>query len=173
MHKSISLKEWQSFITAIDGSSTKIRDRAIFSMMYIHGLRVSELTGLKTRDIDFVNQRIFIRRLKNGRSATHLLHISTAQHLRCWLQVRKNYVSPVCEDEWLFLSTKGKRISRQWIYMLSKKYSEKAGLKKILQPHVLRHSCGYALAEQGVNVKTIQEYLGHRNRQHSFRYIIP
>ncbi|EIE5377183.1 tyrosine-type recombinase/integrase, partial [Salmonella enterica] len=70
----------------------------------------------------------------------------------------------------LFLTVNGEKISRQWIYKLSKKYGKKAGISLEVHPHMLRHSCGYALANQGLDTRLIQDYLGHKNIHHTVHY---
>ncbi|HCT4903893.1 TPA: tyrosine-type recombinase/integrase, partial [Salmonella enterica] len=74
-----------------------------------------------------------------------------------------------CND-WLFISNKGSRLSRQWIYKLGQKYSRVAGLQISFHPHMLRHACGYALADQGLDTRLIQDYLGHKNIHHTVHY---
>ncbi|EMJ9624293.1 tyrosine-type recombinase/integrase [Salmonella enterica] len=86
-----------------------------------------------------------------------------------WLEKRKNYINKDNND-WLFVSCSGERLTRQWIYKLSRKYSQKSGLGLAIHPHMLRHACGYALANQGLDTRLIQDYLGHRNISHTVRY---
>ncbi|MED6362620.1 tyrosine-type recombinase/integrase, partial [Escherichia coli O157] len=74
------------------------------------------------------------------------------------------------QDDYLFLSSHGKKISRQWIYKLCARYSQRAGLRIKVHPHMLRHACGYALANQGLDTRLIQDYLGHRNIHHTVLY---
>ncbi|EMJ9624388.1 tyrosine-type recombinase/integrase, partial [Salmonella enterica] len=78
--------------------------------------------------------------------------------------IRKN------DNNWLFISYHGERLTRQWIYKLSRKYSQQAGLNLVVHPHMLRHACGYALANQGLDTRLIQDYLGHKNISHTVRY---
>ncbi|EDD5390492.1 tyrosine-type recombinase/integrase [Salmonella enterica subsp. enterica serovar Enteritidis] len=168
MRKYITDAEWLAFFEAITGSATETRDKAMFKVAYRHGLRVSELTGLKVTDLDMTGKTIFIRRLKNGFSTIHPLQIETYQFISDWLDIRKTYVAN--DISWLFVSRDGKRLSRQWIYRLSGKYSQKSGIPVKVHPHMLRHACGYALANQGLDTRLIQDYLGHRNISHTVRY---
>lgn len=112
---------------------------------------------------------VFIRRLKNGLSTSHPLQRQTVELLQQWIHVRKKYAKGGQED-YLFLSTHGKKISRQWVYKLCARYSQRAGLKVKVHPHMLRHACGYALANQGLDTRLIQDYLGHRNIHHTVLY---
>lgn len=70
----------------------------------------------------------------------------------------------------LKLSAVAMLISRQWIHRLCQNYGRKAGLAVDMHPHMLRHACGYALADQGLDTRLIQDYLGHRNIHHTVRY---
>ena len=170
MRKYITGSEWVAFFAAIDGSATERRDRAMFGMAYKHGLRVSELNTLRVSDLDLSGKTVFIRRLKNGLSTTHPLQPDTAEWLAHWLELRRTHRVQACSRDVLFLSTAGKKISRQWIHRLSQAYSRKAGLLVDVHPHMLRHACGYALADQGLDTRLIQDYLGHRNISHTVRY---
>ncbi|EAP4935074.1 tyrosine-type recombinase/integrase [Salmonella enterica] len=169
MRKYISYEEWKQFFNAIKGGPNELRDKAIFNMLYIHGLRVSELTGVRITDLDLTNKTIYIRRLKNGFSTTHPLQKESYQLIRKWLKVRPFYIK-VEDNDWLFLTSRGESISRQWIYKLTRKYGIKAGLPLKIHPHMLRHSCGYALANQGLDTRLIQDYLGHININHTVHY---
>ena len=169
MRKYITHSEWELFFKAITGTRNEIRDKTFLQMTYIHGLRVSELTDLRLGDLDMTEKVVFIRRLKNGLSTAHPLQPETVELLQRWLLVRKKYAKGSMED-YLFLSTHGKKISRQWVYKLCARYSQRAGLRIKVHPHMLRHACGYALANQGLDTRLIQDYLGHRNIHHTVLY---
>ncbi|ECZ0740314.1 TPA: tyrosine-type recombinase/integrase [Salmonella enterica] len=170
MRKYITRHEWISFFSAITGSSTEFRDKAMFMIAYKHGLRVSELNDLRISDLDLEGKTLYVRRLKNGLSTVHPLQSDTLLLIHHWLQFRTTCPSVSERDGFLFTTIKGKKISRQWIYRLSQKYSTKAGLNVRLHPHMLRHACGYALANQGLDTRLIQDYLGHRNIHHTVHY---
>lgn len=169
MRKYITQSEWKLFFNAITGSRNETRDKALLQMAYKHGLRVSELTDLRLSDLDMTEKIVFIRRLKNGLSTSHPLQPETVKLLQRWLQVRMKYTRGRQED-YLFLSTHGAKISRQWVYKLCARYSQRAGLRVKVHPHMLRHACGYALANQGLDTRLIQDYLGHRNIHHTVLY---
>ncbi|WP_036964927.1 tyrosine-type recombinase/integrase [Providencia alcalifaciens] len=169
MRKYLTNQEWKFFFEAITGDLYEARDKAIFRMVYEHGLRVSELTGIKISDIDLYGKTVYIKRLKNGFSTTHPIQKHTYQLIINWLKERKKYTNSDNEP-WLFISRQGGKISRQWIYHLCKKYSKKAQLSIDVHPHMLRHACGFALANQGLDTRLIQDYLGHRNILHTVYY---
>lgn len=169
MRKYITRNEWFAFFKAIDGTRNEVRDKAMIHLAYMHGLRVSELINIKVTDVDINEKIIYIKRLKNGLSTTHPLQPLTIVLLQDWLKERPRYVKKnMCE--YLFVSTRGDCLSRQWIYRLCVHLSQRAGLKIKVHPHMLRHACGYELANQGLDTRLIQDYLGHRNIHHTVLY---
>ncbi|EAX5602887.1 integrase [Salmonella enterica subsp. enterica] len=169
MRKYISDMEWDKFFNAITDSVNEVRDKTMFKMAYRHGLRVSELIGIKITDLDISGRTVYIRRLKNGFSTIHPLQEETCILISRWLEKRSGYTLHN-DNDWLFVSVRGERLSRQWVYKLSQKYGKKAGISLKIHPHMLRHACGYALANQGLDTRLIQDYLGHRNITHTVRY---
>lgn len=151
------------------GSKNGLRDYCMLLLCYLHGFRTSELTGLKLSDLDLSGGRLSISRLKNGFSTVHPLHIQARKALDMWLNIRSQLVTDN-DIQWLFVSRKGGRISRQRFYMICKEYGRLAGLPFDVHPHMLRHACGYELAEQGMDTRLIQDYLGHRNIRHTVHY---
>lgn len=144
------------------------RDYCMIKLGFIHGLRVSELTGLKMTDIDFVSGQIYIRRLKGGFCTIHPLLEAEKKALMNWLAIRDKYCPE--NSPWVFLTLAGRKITRQQIYKLMRKYGEYAGLSLNIHPHMLRHGCGFELANQGLDTRLIQDYLGHRNIRHTVHY---
>ncbi|MDX7986823.1 integrase [Xenorhabdus sp. 12] len=171
MRKYITQDEWTRVfaVLTLNNSVNKERDQCLLYLTYIHGLRVSELTALKVSDIDITGRTIYIKRLKNGFSTTHPISTMEKALIIKWLQVR-NCNSVYLSSPWLFPSRKGGRLSRQWVHVLMGRYGEKAGLSIKLHPHKLRHSCGFELANQGLDTRLIQDYLGHRNIRHTMHY---
>ncbi|EAM2795099.1 tyrosine-type recombinase/integrase [Salmonella enterica] len=145
------------------------RNHCMLLMAFIHGLRASELLSLKMSDIDIGGRTLYIRRLKNGFSTIQpLLQIEVSGLCR-WLEVR-NTLTKREETDYLFTSRNGHPLSRQQFYNIIKKAGEMAGLPLVVHPHMLRHACGYALADAGVDTRLIQDYLGHRNIRHTVLY---
>jgi len=70
----------------------------------------------------------------------------------------------------VFISQQREPLSRKTVWLAIRHYGERAGLSLPAHPHMLRHACGYALADQGADTRLIQDYLGHRNIQHTVRY---
>lgn len=145
------------------------RDTCLIWMGFIHGCRVSELTGLRLADLDMDDGCLYISRLKNGLSTTHPLEATEKRLLQRWLEKRQSCRN-LDDQDWLFLSQKGYRLSRQRIFRMLREYGRRAGLEVEAHPHMLRHACGYALADNGADTRVIQDYLGHRNIQHTVLY---
>ena len=164
----LTQSEVLSILGATAGHQHQIRDYAMILMSFLHGFRVSELTALKLSDIDMESRTIYIRRLKNGLSTIHPLQPHEVDALMQWLAVRQGYLQE--HSEWIFVTQRGGRLSRQRFYTLFKKYGIKAGLMVSAHPHMLRHACGFELAEQGIDTRLIQDYLGHRNIHHTILY---
>ncbi|EDH6598876.1 tyrosine-type recombinase/integrase [Salmonella enterica subsp. enterica] len=165
----ITQGEWNTLMRTIPDTEESVRDRCILIMMYIHGLRVSELANIQLSSISLESNEIYIRRIKNGFSTTHPIQNEEKVLLLRWLKIRQEKLGEKISP-WLFISARKQRISRQQVYTLVREYGETAGLPVRLHPHVLRHSCGYALANQGLDTRLIQDYLGHRNIRHTVHY---
>ncbi|MBW7984192.1 tyrosine-type DNA invertase [Enterobacillus tribolii] len=166
--KYLTEPEIKKLIEAASQGNNPERDTCLIWMCFIHGCRVSEINSWRLADIDLSNNSIFIRRLKNGLSTIHPLYDLERNALYAWLKTRSRHKH--AGKEWLFLSQKGNRLSRQQIYELLRNYGRKAQLKVDAHPHMLRHACGFALADKGVDTRLIQDYLGHRSIQHTVLY---
>lgn len=137
--------------------------------MVRHGLRVSEACRLKLSDIDLERKTIYIARLKNGKHSVHPIYNGgESKSLFEWMKIRKTIVS---EHDNLFLSEQRTPLNRATVWLMMQKYAKAAGLDKLaIHPHMLRHACGYDLANRGNDTRLIQGFLGHQNIQHTVRY---
>jgi type 1 fimbriae regulatory protein FimB len=139
------------------------RDHLLMLMMYRHGLRVSEVVDLRRGDANLGQARLWVRRLKNGLSVEHPIPGDELRFIRRYLGNRTDRLP------WLFLSERGQPLSRKTVYYLVSTAAQSAGLEKA-HPHTLRHSCGYHLAGKGTDLRTMQDYLGHRDPRHTVHY---
>lgn len=141
-------------------SNLGLRDLAILELLYATGLRVSELIYLKIDDINMEN--CMLKCLGKGSKERIIPFGSKAyQSLRLYLdKVRQKLVKNPNEDI-LFLNSRGERLSRQGIFYLVKKYVRKAGIEKKVTPHTLRHTLATHLLENGADLRSVQEMLGH------------
>ena len=143
------------------------RDACMILHAFIHGLRVSEMLSLRLADLELESRKLCVRRLKNGFSTVHPLLTEEVQCIRNWLKARETIKLPAAEEErdWLFISRSGPPLTRQRFYNLLAEAGRNAGLAVAVHPHMLRHGCGYALADNGIDTRLIQDYLGHCQRR--------
>ena len=141
-------------------SNLGLRDLAILELLYATGLRVSELIYLKIDDINRENR--MLKCLGKGSKERIIPFGSKADEaLIIYLdKVRPKLVKNQNEDI-LFLNSRGERLSRQGIFYLVKKYVRKAGIEKKVTPHTLRHTLATHLLENGADLRSVQEMLGH------------
>lgn len=135
-----------------------IRDHAIWTTAYWHGMRASEV-GLLTLDhVRLDASRIFITRLKGSNSGEYPMSPEEVSAMRAWLKVRGSDPGP------LFASQRGAGISRQRLHNLMKGYCDRAGIRSPKDHfHVLRHSIAVHMADRGMDVAVIQDWLGHKS----------
>ena len=141
------------------------RDRTLITTGYIHGLRLGELINLTWDQIDLNNRLMHVTRLKGGTSATHPI---PAVELELLLDLAGESAG-----RYVFTSRQSERISGTTVRRIIRLAGNKLDLVyKVHQvhPHMLRHSCGYKLAADGVDTRAIQAYLGHRSIQCTVRY---
>ena len=149
-------------------SPHSLRNYCMIYLAFIHGLRVSELISLQLTDYDPLASTLSIRRLKGGLSTIHPLSTEGSRIIRQWLQERSD--SSPAENPWFFPSYNNTHITRQRFWQIIRAYGDMAGLTVRAHPHMLRHACGFALAERGNDTRLIQDYLGHKNIRHTVRY---
>ncbi len=166
--KHLSEQEVRSIILSLPESINHLRNQCLISVCFCHGLRASELTNLVISDINTDEKTIHIKRLKNGLSTNQPLQYIEYNLLTQWLEQRKSLCNHA--EPWVFLSRKGGRLSRQQIFRIIRDSGLSAHLNIAAHPHMLRHACGYALADRGTDTRLIQDYLGHRNIQHTVIY---
>jgi type 1 fimbriae regulatory protein FimB len=145
--------------------------------MFFHGLRVSEACKLRLSDVDLKRRVLYVPRLKNGKPAEHPIKAlpqrpfgayNELKAIQDWLPVRES-MKP--ETDHLFITERRRGLSRQNVALLVGKIAKEAGLEKLAaHAHMLRHSLGYHLVNKGVNIRVVQEYMGHRRIESTVIY---
>jgi integrase len=131
---------------------------------YRHGLRVSELVDLRWDQVDFGTAALHVRRVKQGTSSSHPILGDELRALRR-LQREQEPKSP-----FVFTSERRSPFTTAGFARMVERAGAEAKLGLKTHPHMLRHACGYALANRGHDTRALQAYLGHRNIQHTVRY---
>jgi type 1 fimbriae regulatory protein FimB/type 1 fimbriae regulatory protein FimE len=139
------------------------RDAAILTLAYRHGLRASELVALRWDMVDLRQGLLHITRLKNGIASVHPLR---GPELRALRKLERDYP----DTQYVFVTERKGPLTTDTVRKLIARAGKAAGLAFPVHPHMLRHACGYKLANDGQDTRAIQHYLGHRNIQHTVRY---
>jgi integrase len=155
--------EVEKLMAAVKGNRQGHRDATMILVAFRHGLRAAELVDLQWSQVDFPASRLHVRRVKQGTPATHPL---AGVELRALRRLRRE--AP--QSEFVFVSERGAPFSTAGFAKLIERAGTEAGFKFKVHAHMLRHACGYALANAGHDTRSLQAYLGHRNIQHTVRY---
>ncbi|HBL70262.1 site-specific tyrosine recombinase XerD [Alistipes putredinis] len=152
--------EIDRIIAAVDGTTPKeIRDAAMLEVLYSCGLRVSELTSLRIRDLFFGEG--YIRVTGKGDKQRLVPISSTArERIHRYLEVRR---SARAGEETLFLNNRGSSLTRVMIFTILREAARRAGIEKKISPHTFRHSFATHLLEGGASIRQVQELLGHES----------
>jgi type 1 fimbriae regulatory protein FimE len=140
-----------------------VRDAAIILMMFRHGLRTTELVALRWHQVDLKAGYLDVHRAKRGHNAKHPLR---GPQLRLLRELQRTYA----DSPYVFVSERKAPLSPRSIREIVARVGKVAGLSFVPHPHQLRHACGYYLASCGHDTRAIQDYLGHKNIQHTVRY---
>jgi type 1 fimbriae regulatory protein FimB/type 1 fimbriae regulatory protein FimE len=139
------------------------RDATMILIAYRHGLRASELCDLQWHQVELNTGRLHVRRSKRGTPSVHPIQGDEIRALR-----RLQREQPVGPH--VFASERGGPMTPKSFCHLIQRLGERAGMPFGIHPHMLRHACGYALANAGHDTRSLQAWLGHRNIQHTVRY---
>ncbi|MGL5941911.1 MAG: tyrosine-type recombinase/integrase [Waterburya sp.] len=139
------------------------RNGTLILMMFRHGLRTIEAINLKWTQIDLKTGHIFVQRAKNGKDSTQPLRGKEIRGLR---QIQRDYPN----GNYIFQTERKTPLSTRMVRQIVNDASQSSHVPIKARPHLLRHSCGFHLAQKGIDTRAIQDYLGHKNIHHTVRY---
>ena len=139
------------------------RDSTLVLVAFRHGLRVSELVALRWDMVDLKQGLLHVSRLKNGVTSTHPIR---GPELRALRKLQRDYP----DTPYLFVTERKGPLTTSAVRKIIARAGNYAQIKFPIHPHMLRHSTGYKLANDGHDTRSIQHYLGHKNIQHTVRY---
>ncbi|OGS03111.1 MAG: site-specific tyrosine recombinase XerD [Elusimicrobia bacterium RIFOXYA1_FULL_47_7] len=157
----LSIREIESLMAAAGGSSEReARNRAMLELLYSSGLRVSELVGIK---IDNVDLNLGLVRVvgKGNKERIVPINKNCRRYIQKYLPLRNSNKRALPGENSLFLTKLGRKMSRVEFWRQLKNYAVKAGIKRDITPHVLRHSFASHLLSGGADLRFVQEMLGH------------
>ncbi|HEV8064618.1 MAG TPA: site-specific tyrosine recombinase [Acidimicrobiales bacterium] len=165
--KALSEDEVLLLLSAVTGDDGRaLRDRAILELLYATGMRISELAGLRLSDLDRARRlAIVFGKGSKERVVPYGRHAAAA--VESWLgPAGRPTLAPQrwarrADEEALFVSTRGKRMTRQSVWVVVNTAARKVRLDDKVTPHVLRHSCATHMLEHGADIRVVQELLGH------------
>ena len=139
------------------------RDSTMILIAFRHGLRASELCALRWDQVDLAHGRLHVSRAKNGMASVHPL---TGSELRALRRLQREQEP----GRYVFMSERGAPMSAVGFRRMIGRLGQAAKMPFPIHPHMLRHATGFKLANQGVDTRSLQHYLGHKNIQHTVRY---
>ena len=139
------------------------RDATMILVAFRHGFRASELVDLRWDQIDFNAANMHVRRIKNSSDTTHPIPGDEMRALRRLLREAP-------PSTYVYVSERGTPFTTAGFAAMIKRAGQVAGFGFQAHPHMLRHACGFALANAGHDTRSLQAWLGHRNIQHTVRY---
>ena len=153
-------KEIMLLLSQPDGKDYKsIRDKAMLELLYATGIKVSELIDLAVSDLNLQIGIIHMHNSKHERIVP--LYPAATKHLAEYCMIARPALVQNASEERLFTNMSGQPMSRQGFWKIIKHYADKAGIKKDITPHTLRHSFAAHLLENGAQLKDIKDMLGH------------
>ena len=139
----------------IHASRDNARDYAILSLLAYSGLRVSELCNLRFEDIDLSERVVYVHSGKGDKDRIVVISEAATEAIENYLMNRTDDI------QYLFSSQKSEHITRVQVFRIVRKYANRAGIKKNVTPHVLRHTLATTMLRRGVDIRFIQQFLGH------------
>lgn len=161
----LTIDEIEAMISAIDLDEPQgLRNRAIIETLYGSGLRVSELCTLERRRV-FLDEGFLTVTGKGSKERMVPMSETAIEQIALYLKQQDSTGAPIKpgEEDYLFLNRRGAHLTRVMIFYIVRDLAEKAGVRKTISPHTLRHSFATHLLEGGANLRAIQQMLGHES----------
>jgi integrase len=159
----LTQREVERLIKAAGHNRHGHRDATMVLFAFRHGLRASELCSLRWEQVDLVHARLHVSRAKNGIPSVHPL---TGTELRALRRLQREQEP----GRYVFLSERGAPMGPAGFRRMITRLGKAAKMPFSVHPHMLRHACGFKLANDGHDTRALQHYLGHKNIQHTVRY---
>ena len=155
--------EVEKLITAAKRNRHGHRDATMLLVAYRHGLRAAELVSLEWSQVDFAGGNLHVNRVKNGSPSVHPIR---GDELRALRKLRRETE----RSRFVFVSERGSPFTTAGFARMIERAGEEANLGIKVHPHMLRHACGFKLANDGHDTRALQAWLGHKNIAHTVRY---
>jgi integrase len=159
----LTQREVERLIKAAGHNRHGHRDATMVLFAFRHGLRASELCSLRWEQVGLVHARLHVSRAKNGIPSVHPL---TGTELRALRRLQREQEP----GRYVFLSERGAPMGPAGFRRMITRLGKTAKMPFSVHPHMLRHACGFKLANDGHDTRALQHYLGHKNIQHTVRY---
>ncbi len=156
--------EVERLMAAAKGNRWGHRDATMILVAYRHGLRAAEVVDLRWDQADFRTATLHVRRVKQGTPSTHPI---VGDELRAFRRLKREQQP---KSPFVFTSERGSPFTTAGFARMIERAGLEAKFSFKPHPHMLRHACGYALANRGHDTRALQAYLGHKNIQHTVRY---
>ncbi len=157
----VSPEDIERLLTTPEGESPKaLRDRALLELLYATGMRVTELISLDLGSVDMDTGTVRCYG-KGAKERLMPIHSRAVKALRLYLEKGRPGFLRDDEERALFLNPRGRRLTRQGLWLIVKQYAERAGLSELITPHTLRHSFATHMLNRGANLRNVQHLLGH------------
>ena len=158
----LSIEEVDNLLDIETNNAYDYRNKAMLELMYSSGLRVSELVGLELKDVDLENN--FVRCIGKGKKE-RIVPIGdyAIDYLKKYIYEYRPLLKKGYNTDSIFLNNHGKEMTRQGFFLIIKKIAKEKKIDKNITPHMLRHSFATHLLNNGADLRTIQEMLGHSN----------
>ncbi|MFY9769411.1 MAG: tyrosine-type recombinase/integrase [Xanthobacteraceae bacterium] len=156
--------EVEKLIEAAGDNRFGHRDATMILVAYRHGLRAAEIVDLKWDQVDFNHSRLHVNRAKKGSPAVHPI---SGRELRALRRLQREQEP---KSSFVFTSMRDAPFTTAGFRKMVARLGVEAGFDYPVHPHMFRHGCGYKLANDGVDTRSLQAYLGHKNIQHTVKY---